>query len=154
MRVTARSAAAEVLHTALCAARIGNHEQDKHACVLCNRAGVNCLNRALRRCRPPRSLPDAQEDIERLLCGFVQGRPDAAALRRAGTPPRALAVEPLDDRAQPSAIPEVCTRPSAEFVCLSQHDMSLPTVLSRPAHACTCGWDTALVACKCAVQHS
>jgi hypothetical protein len=58
----------------------------------------------------------------RVLCSFMPSRPDAASLRLAGAPPRALAAEPLDYRAQPSAIPEVRMWTSAEFPCMLQHN--------------------------------
>jgi hypothetical protein len=89
MWVTARSAAAKVSHLP-CAARLCIHKQHEHACVLCNRAGLKCLYRALRRCRQPRSLPDAQEDIERLLGGGIRRCLDEAELQLAGTPLRNL----------------------------------------------------------------
>ena len=90
--------------------------------MLCNRPSHNSVNRALRCCRPPRSLPDAQEDMGQLLCGFAQRRANAASLHLAGMPPRALANEPLDDHAQPSAIPEVRMWSSAELACTLQHE--------------------------------
>jgi hypothetical protein len=77
MWVTARFAAAKVLHVP-CAARLCIHEQEEHACVLCDWAGLNCLKRALRRCRRPRSLPDAQEYMGRLLRGGMQRYPNIA----------------------------------------------------------------------------
>jgi len=70
-----------------------------------------------------------------VLCSYVPGCSDAGSLRLAGAPPRALALEPLDERAQPCDIPEVRTWASAGLACLSHHNVSLPTVLVRPAHA-------------------
>ena len=87
-----------------------------------DRAACQSLNRALRRCRQPRSLPDAQEDMGRLLCGFVQGRADAASLWLAGMPSRALALEPLTT---------ACSRPPS-LRCACGRQLGSPACRNTP----------------------
>jgi hypothetical protein len=96
-----------------CAAHFGITSKTKHASVHFNRAAHSSLNRAVRRCRPPRSLPDAQEDMGRLLGGGMWRCLDKVEMQLAGTPLCALVFTPMDKDAQPSVIRKVRSWPSA-----------------------------------------